>query len=536
MNNTRLYIQAEDFSADEVLNYNLVGDQSGRFYGLFTKELERAQERAKSGESYVKVLIVEGFYGMGKTLVTRRALLHAARNHPEVLPIYIPLRKFALTREEELLNIAKSLNVKVSGRNILPYALLKWFELHKEFLGSYMWSVGKTITDVAKSREEALIAVIQFGPTTLKDLIKTVNDLGFVPLVVIDELEAFLLRDTRRIVLTAFEDAPSVMVSDVIIRLYEWFTNPPGLYGLLIISTAIKMDESWVEQALKELAVYPKDGTLERLLHYLQVEDSDYKRVIENPTEEGRLKEAERLVKAYVGKFVLTNPAVRQRIANYIVELKYKAGDYEELAKRAGIEPVIKEVFNYFEVINLSMRTYVNILNRLKGVGAERFDYNALSKIFGDSVYKCYALDTELKSEKIIPSHAKWLRRTCGLLEYGLIALPIDILPLTSIPPGNELKSFYENFLKSLCWIFEVHSGECHPWNLNAVSKIRERLNSIRLQWQVVKLVTTRKGSVIYAVDEAFVRWLLEDPYDSIGNKIDIKEYVVRNIKREKKE
>ncbi|ADM27536.1 hypothetical protein Igag_0706 [Ignisphaera aggregans DSM 17230] len=536
MNSTTLRIQTEDFSVDEILNYYPVGDPPRRFFGLFDTELDNVRSRMRIGESYVKAVIVEGFYGMGKTLLVRRALLYAFRNHPDVMPIYIPFRKLALTREEELLNLAKSLNVKISGRNILPYALLKWFELHKEFLGSYGWSEGKTVTEVLKSREEVLKTIIQTAPTTFKNLIKTVNDLGFVPVVVLDEFEAFLLRGTRRYVLTAFEDAPSVMVDDVIVRLYEWFANPPNIYGVLVILTAIKMDESWVKETLKELATYPEDGTLITLLHHLRVEEKDYRRVTEGRTIDERLREAEILSKSYAGRFVLSDPAVRQRIMNYAVELKYKAGDYKELAKQVSIEPVVEEIFNYFEVMSLSMRTYVNILNQLRSAGVKRFDYEALSKVFSSGIDKCYELDTKLKNEKRIPSHAKWLKRTCGLLEHGLIALPVDVLPRPTIPPGDELKNFYDVVVKSLCTIFEIHPNKCQPWNPDAINKIRERLNSIRLQWQVVKMITTRKGSSIYVVDEAFIRWLLKDPYDLIGNEINIEEYVIQNIKKEKKE
>jgi len=531
---TPIYTEAEKFAPDELLKYEPVGEAPKKFLNSFENELKNIIERAKTREGYIDVLIVEGFYGMGKTLLARRALLFAFRTHFQVLPIYIPLRKLARTPVDELRKVAEELDLKFNELTPLTVSLVKWYRDGREFLGEYGWNLGKTVDGVEKERVTALKSVLSENPETLVDLLKAVNESGFVPVMAVDELEALILRDTRREPLISGGDKPErgltkLLTRDVFNNMYN-LLNSREASGLLIITSAVKMNEEWIRIALREYAIY-REPVLAGLLTDIGVEDRELTRISSLDPEQA-LGEVETVTKKYIGRFPLSNPAVRQRLGNRVVELSYTAGDYEELAKRFGVNPVVPDILKYFAAIKLSIRTYLNILKSMRSLGVNQLDYNALARVFGARIEKCYDLDTQLKSEKVIPSHTKWLTRTCKLLEYGIVALPTDIIPTTEIQPGEELKKWYEDLVKNLCNVFEVRL-QCTPWNYSAIRRIQDRMKSLQLNWGVVKYVVAR-GTGLYAIDEAFIRWILDDPYDLVGNVIDIREYV-ESIVRERK-
>ena len=512
--------------------YKVIGAQPSRFDSIFTSNLKSA---INAGKATFSALV--GYFGMGKTLILRKQLRFSIRTYNYVLPIYIPLRSIAQARLIEGLDLLREFGVREPSA--LTLTLADWYMNCKEFLGGYEWDHGESLSGVKRKRIDVLRKAIEANPRTIEDLAKVVAEQEFVPVLAIDETEALILRQTRQspILLQRDDSVGTCLIEEVLKDLYIVTRMKKRVPCHITIATALDIrGDDWIRIPLQELARYPDDYSLEKLLKLFGISDRDLRKVKEAHTYDERLEIANELASKYSGRLPFTNPAIKQHLENVTVELRYTSDEYAKfLSENLGIRVTLPILTHFFEHAKISFRTLVRIAQELHSMKIEHLDYNALSAVFRSRVTTCYEVDTELKNSKVIPKHSKWLTRVCGLIEEGIIALPRDIAPLIKDLDETQRVKLCKEILGKLCKVLDIPLGKCGWWSADCIMSIRSRIESIRLKWGAIKVIIGRHGTEFYAVDEVLIRLILNDPYDLIGNTIDFRDYVRQLIHESRK-
>ncbi|MEM1683059.1 MAG: hypothetical protein QW245_02500 [Ignisphaera sp.] len=520
-------LRAEDFSITELREYGPLGEAAGTYISLFNYYLEELGFNNKKS----KIIMLEGFYGMGKTLLVRRSLLHAAEQYPIALPIYIPIRGLGIEdprRFEELRE-----KYRLRDPHPITYALMFWRERCENFLGKDLWNIEVRTNETKVTRLDVLAKIIEQNPKDLPMLIKIATELGFIPIVAIDELEGFILRDTRDKEYIRGLQIP--IVEEIIVKVYGWLTGRIGGGGLVILASAIGFEsDEWLRIPLQELVRYPRSAGLMELLAKFKIPSDEIQRIVTAPSVSD--KDIDEVCRKYVSTLPFKNPSVIQTLRASYVKLRYKEEDYKNLFERFNIKVIHRDLLSIFELIGLSIRTAVGIARKMRLLNLDRLEYSTLSKILKEGAEKCYSIDSDLKRQRKIPSHTKAITRVCNLLHEGILAVDnrsVSLLLYYEELSKEERVKLQEDFRKSLCRAFMIQP--CDPWNLETIHRIINVITQLRLEWHLIKLVSASNKPEYFVVDEVLLRWALGDPYDSLGNTFDLKNYLEQVIDERKK-
>lgn len=530
-------LAAEHFTVSSIASYQPVGEATRRFDYIFTSNTKIARE-----ENRATLSILIGYFGMGKTLLTRRELIYASRNYEDVIPIYIPLRRLAEESYSTFNNLVKKYQIPAKDVGEVPpltLALAWWLENGAVFVGKDVMEMGRSKKGYEKKRTDVLGEVLRHKPEKLNNLVNIIVDQGFVPLIAIDETEAMVLRRTRNAsILIERYGLGRLVFEEVLRNVYSLVRSTPGTGGFhVVLATALDpRGGEWLEYPLEELARTPYDDALARfLMDVVGVESRIVNYVKGPPNLEERLKAAHMAAEQLRDSILpFRNPAVAQVLNSITVELKYTASEYKEfIEKYLGFRVLIPALAKMLEHMQLSFRTLIGIAKNIRAShgNVEIFDYNTIGLAFANTVNMCYSIEEKLVREKVVPRHTKWFGRVCKLIEKGLVILHEDrLVPDIEMQYSKEYAEVVKDIIRKLCEVLDVKFDEHTYFYASTFEKLKNRLKNIE-EWGVLKLMSVRGGERYFVIDETILRCLLGDPYDIVGNTVNLYEYIKEKVR-----
>ena len=470
----------------------------------------------------VDIIYLIGKYGMGKTLFVKKLIYTVMKKKENIIPIYISLRALV---SKDVAELAKS-----KKYSAITLALIKLSKELTRLAPRIDWSSGETITGTKRSRESVVKSLCEQEYSTIPDLFKAIYDEGFLPLVVIDELEAILLRSTRRLLGDiGFID----LIVDVINSVHLYLRKHINVPGLLILASVFD-EKDWIKYPLEEFARDPRSDVREFILKLGFKHEDLYP--IESATElNERLRIAIDVFKSMRTRFPLLNPAVQQCLREKKIVIYYRESDYGRFIREyLGLELRHKLLTELFERIQMSMRTLIGICNNIKNYGYNHLDYDTLKEVFSEKIVELDRKIDELRDKKILLKHEKWIMYLRNMIKNGLIVLHEDIIPTLIVREGEE-KEYYRRYCSTLCEVFNLSCDSEWPCKSINVSSIRNRIDNIRLKYGAIRYATMLYSKGAYYVDENLIRWLLGDPYDIFGEVVDLEDLIISYKERAKR-
>ncbi len=510
--NIELKISADEYSHDELRRFKPIG----KTWELFSSGLSNLVKSIRSKPSSRAYFLI-GRYGMGKTLFIRKKITELIRLEPYVVPIYMPLRR--LSRDLEVIK-------RREGVEGFLKLFSKWYEkIGSALIEDYnVWSVGKSLNGTNVNRLKIVCETFN-NSKSLDGILKTISEAGLIPLIVFDELEALITRDSRWVLAKTLGE-PSVhnIIRELFNNMYVIASGVAPWDGLIIFASVFNYEE-WIYYPLKELALSGQyQEELAQFLTGIGVRSRSIDRILSINDINERLKAVKDEVKRVKSSSPLLQAATQERLSPYTLMIRYQASDYEEFARRLQIKLSIEGLPQFFEKIEFKPRTLINIAIKLRELGLSEFTYRTISQVIrlSDQMAELRRVVEDIWRKVV---HAKWPWRLLGLLEEGLILFSYDVV-LPDVSMRNEL-------LNRLSRALNIKIKR--PISIDELKRIYNILDQLRLKYKILRQDYLKiNGGLrrVFYIDENLIRWVFGDKYDIYGEEINIREYFNRILMR----
>lgn len=516
-----LKIAADEYTYADLHGFNPIGHSWKLFDSGLSKLINELKERPSS-----KAYFLIGRYGMGKTLFIRKKVTELVRLEPHVAPIYAPLRRLA--------DVLPALKTKEKNIEGFLRLLGKWFydEGYCIVEEQNVWSLGKSLRTGSGINRLRVIYDSFITAKDLNDALKAVSESGLIPLLVLDELEALVVRGSRwNLGRKLGEPSAHGVIRDLFNSIYIIASGAASWRGLIVFTSVFDYEE-WIRYPLREVALdreYSTDDPLTEFITSMGISSRSIERIRSIDDIEERLKAVDEEVKRVRQSNPLLQVATQERLRPFTLKLRYSAEEYEKFAEMLGIELAIKGLPHLFEKIELKPRTLIFIVMRLKELGFDKLTYETLGNVIR-TINKFNDFRNVINRLWRRTVHAKWPQRLLGLAEEGLILFDYDIV----LPDPSQRDELLERLSRALD--IEIQ----RPLTMDGLSRIRNVLDNLRLNYEIVRQDYLRNKNGrhrrVYYIDENVVRWIFGDTRDEYGEEIDIERYLERNIASKRRE